>query len=650
MKKNNKSLNKTRKAFQYTVVGLISALTLYSIISPSYSIDSEAYCPFGGILSFGAHFTKGSMPCNMSEVQAFVGLALVIGVVLFGKLFCAYVCPVGSVIEWLIQGMKRFKLSITINGIWDRILRLGKYVLLFFTAYFTITASELWCRKFGPYYVVLTGFGHDTVFFWGVVTILAVFVGSVIIPFFWCKYVCPLAALSNIIENVYVTASILVVYIGARILGFEIGIVWLLLALVVSGGIIETVRFKFLTVTPFKIKLDLDTCTDCKLCDNACPQGIAVSKYAKVTHPDCNLCLDCVKVCNVEGSISLGPGRTNWLPPTAVVTLFIAALLIANTVQLTTFSERWGDFETTTGVKTFQMRDLRSIKCYGSSRSLRNNLVNKAGILGLDTYVNDHRAIIYYDPFLLDTIGVKKAVFTTRKYNLDPARKGPVNSIAAYQIGIYELWDSYDNLDLFNMFRPHPAILGFITQYGEPVETTIYFDPTRITIDEIRGIIEQETYQKKTKDGETSVSVEFICAEEGTVSETLDYQHFRQSIFNPVDRKFNDYDDVPSEDLMVFEIDFPQAENSWFHLKAIFLVSHVSSWDGIVRFQTELRDEQPVARIYFNPALVDSAQIHQALLSPVLQIHKSDGSTIERENTHKFGTSVRLVELARTLL
>ena len=645
MKKKKRYQNRTKRVFQYAVIGSIAAFALYGAFSVSYSIDVESYCPFGGILSLGSLLWRGSMSCNMSELQVFLGLALVAGVMLFGKLFCAYVCPIGSVIEWLNRAVRRFQLNISLPEVWNRILRSGKYVLLFFTAYFTITASELWCRKYDPYYVAVTGFGYDTILFWGIVTLVAVVIGSVLIPFFWCKYVCPLAALSNIVENAKVTVPILVLYGLARFLGLELGILWLILALTLSGAITEIIGYKFLSITPFKIKLDHGTCSDCLLCDKACPQGIAVSQYTKVTHPDCNLCLDCVKACNVDGGIGLGPGsgRSAWLPPTAVITLFIAALLIANSVQFTTLSERWGNYESLATVKAFQMSDLRSVKCYGTSKSLQNKLVQKAGIVGLDTYAKEHRVVIYYDPASLDTAGIKEAVFTPGKYNLDPFRNDAIGSVVAYQVGIDGLLDAYDNQDLFNVFRQHPSILGFTTQFGEPVEVTVYFDPTRITVDEILAVIEQEEYIKEMEGGAASVAIDFKCEGEGTVIDTLNYQGFRRTIFTPADYKFNNYTDVHNEDMMIFEIDMPQAERSSFHRRAIYLVSHISASEGIVRFQTVLSDT-PVARIYFVPAQVDSAQIHDAILSPVLRIHRSDGSIREMDNAYKFGAEARIIE------
>ncbi|HPY00377.1 MAG TPA: 4Fe-4S binding protein, partial [Candidatus Marinimicrobia bacterium] len=198
----NFSHNKIKLLFQAIILLLIIILVIIGCTDKAKKADFEAYCPFGGLVSLGSKFHLGSMSCSMNETQVFMGIFLLIGVILIGKLFCGYICPIGTVTEWLNKLFARFKFSIVLKGKADRILRLGKYVLLFFTAYFTATASELWCKKFDPYYAAVTGFGSDTVLLVGILTIFTVVVLSVFIRFFWCKYICPLGALSNIFSNV----------------------------------------------------------------------------------------------------------------------------------------------------------------------------------------------------------------------------------------------------------------------------------------------------------------------------------------------------------------------------------------------------------------------------------------------------------------
>ena len=79
--------------------GVLASLILFltGVISSENAADPETYCPMGGLQALATYLANNSLPCSMSMVQIAMGLALVAAVVLFSKLFCAYICPVGTV-------------------------------------------------------------------------------------------------------------------------------------------------------------------------------------------------------------------------------------------------------------------------------------------------------------------------------------------------------------------------------------------------------------------------------------------------------------------------------------------------------------------------------------------------------------------------
>lgn len=633
--------NKTKLVIQAALLILILTLLTIGFFNKAYTADFEAYCPLGGILSLGSKLWMGTMSCSMSENQLFMGIMLVVGVILFGKLFCGYLCPIGTVTEWLNKLFARFRISIVLKGIPDRILRLGKYVLLFFTAYFTTTSSELWCKKFDPYFVSVTGFGADTILWAGILTILAVLVGSVFIRFFWCKYVCPLSALSNIFTNIFISAPIVLIYIVVRLVGWDLHILWLILALCVSGAATEIFRYKFYSIPVLRVIVNPNHCTACNLCDNACPQGINVHEYKTVTHPDCTLCMDCVKECNVDGGISLSNGLKTWVPPAILGGLILIGVILAANFSFKTLSERWGDYETLPSVQKLEMDGLRSVKCYGSAKSLYLKMKRVPGVVGLDAWAKDHRVNIYYNSDKVNETAVKKALFKPSKYVLQSFTDSQPEFIEIYQIPVNGLWDVYDNYDLVRMLMKNPDIVGLETNFGEPVLAKIYVVKGKVKPEEIIEIIEQESYTRIIKGEKVTVEVDFSCEGKGELLGEVDYLSFRKDFFPAFNQAFNNYKKYKPANLKILEIDFPAAESSAARRELRYFASHVSEYDGIVRLQTQFTD-RPVLKIYFNPGLVTVEQVMEKLTAPKLKVFQSNGDTVERDNTLVFSGEPRI--------
>jgi len=181
--KKKSSLNYYRITLQWGIVALLGYMVLRSFADKNYSPDFEAYCPFGGMQSLASYFSIHSLACSMTTVQIVLGLALLLAVILFSKLFCSYVCPIGTFTEWMGSLGRKARLNVTLTGISDKILRVLKYVLLYITFYFTVTESELFCRKFDPFYASFTGFSGDVFLWYALPALLLTVAGSFFVLF-----------------------------------------------------------------------------------------------------------------------------------------------------------------------------------------------------------------------------------------------------------------------------------------------------------------------------------------------------------------------------------------------------------------------------------------------------------------------------------
>ena len=100
--------------------GVLLALIVFitGLIPSEEAADPEKYCPMGGLQALATYLANNSLPCSMSMVQIAMGIALVAAVVLFSKLFCAYICPVGTVQDLISKARKDMKVKAlkVING------------------------------------------------------------------------------------------------------------------------------------------------------------------------------------------------------------------------------------------------------------------------------------------------------------------------------------------------------------------------------------------------------------------------------------------------------------------------------------------------------------------------------------------------------
>ena len=94
---------------------LLAIIIVLTKVFGNESADPEAYCPMGGIESLGTYLVAGSMACSMSMAQIMMGIVLAVAVILFSKLFCGYLCPLGWGTEYLGKLREKMKIKEILN-------------------------------------------------------------------------------------------------------------------------------------------------------------------------------------------------------------------------------------------------------------------------------------------------------------------------------------------------------------------------------------------------------------------------------------------------------------------------------------------------------------------------------------------------------
>lgn len=635
MSKKTKIQNWPRPVMQWGVILAIVIIALIPRFNENFIPDFEAYCPFGGIQALGSYLLNQALSCTMTSAQIVMGLLLMLAVFVFSKLFCSYICPVGTISEWLGKLGDKLKVRITIKGIADKVLRSLKYILLFITLYYTFQSNELFCKKFDPYFAVSTGFSADVVVLYAVIAIVLVVLGSVFIRLFWCKYICPLGAISNIFKFTGFFVGILVIYLLLLKFGIEISYVWPLAVACLGGYIIEITGF-FGKVFPLvKITRNEDTCTSCQLCSRKCPQAIDVANMKVVRDADCNLCSECISVCPVADTIQINKKKSlRWLAPVATIGLVVAGIFLGSLWEVPTIDQKWADDDAIANAKIFSQSGLKNIKCYGSSMAFASKMKQVDGVLGVATYVKHHRVKVYYDPAKLDETKIQKSLFTPSGTLLRSLKKG-VPEVTEVTVGLNNFFDLLDFNYLSRLIMDKTEAIYIATEFDCPVKVIIYF-PGNIEIDEkeLVKIIESETLTYDMNEKSYTVDLGYEVAN-GPEFSTIRKSDYITKLFKPYEAQFNDFEQYDPAVIGTYQI--PLGENRSLRNKLSYMVSHLSNDNGIIEFRTFLNDSlEETVEISYVDSITSENKVYEMLNSDTLQFTYSSGKIGKVANMFDF--------------
>ncbi len=596
--------------------GVLAAIAGFLLIPCKNPANPEAYCPMGGLQALATFFVRGSLPCSMSMVQIVMGIVLAAAVVLFSKLFCGYICPLGTVQDLLVKlrnVIGRKGIEIKNGSIADKVLRVIKYALLFWIFYMTATASELFCKNLDPYYAVATGFKGEITLWMSIVTVALVLVCGFFINMFWCKYLCPLGAISNSLKFWVWIVVLAAAYYVLGLVGVNVPWWVLLAAFCVAGYLLEILCGKPKLQVLHIMKNDAK-CTHCGICNKHCPYGIDIAncKTGAVNAVDCTLCGECTAVCPmdaihtgvcVKGSRNLG----NVLLPAIIAVLLVAfGFWAGDKYELPTINVTWGIEETLedgtvkqlvdpSALETMEMTGLRSVKCYGSSMAFKAKLEKIRGVYGVKTFVAHHRAVITYDPSVTTSEKIQESVFTPSKFRVNTPDPAATDSIKVVTIRTENM---YDKLDLnylgLQMRLTEKKIYGLESEFACPLIVRVYMDPSE-NLDKawFRKIVNMKELEMPLHGGGTKitpVNFKFVDLEDG--ESYISTEAFIRRMFTPFKAQFKKrVEEFEGKPQFVYEIPDANYEKPIILRNLPFVSNHLSKNDGIIGVYLELNKD-----------------------------------------------------------
>jgi ferredoxin len=623
-KKKNKFRNWPRITIQWAVIVYIVILAIVAFFKDSFVADFEAYCPFGGLQAIGSFLLNNSLACTMTSTQMGMGALLLIGVFLFSKLFCAYICPIGTFSEWLGKLGDKLKVRITIKGVLDKVLRSLKYILLFITIYLTFQSNELFCKQYDPFYAILSGYDSDVTALYATLAIAITILGAIFIRLFWCKYLCPLGAISNIFKFGFFFVGVMLVYIAILLFGAELHYAWPLAVACIGGYGIELFGHKSRFFPLTKITRNEESCTSCQLCTIKCPQAIDVASMKVVKDVDCNLCSECITVCPEPDTIQLNKKKNlKWLPAIAIVVLFVLGLFLATFWEVPTINKQWGTPEQMANTATFSREGLKNIKCYGSSAAFARTMEKVNGVYGVATYVGTHKVEIFYDSTIINELDLEESLFTPSKTLLRSLPKGS-ESVTEVSLFLENFFDNYDFSYLARNLQQETDALAVLSEYACPVIVKIYFpEEAEINEEALKEILEADelTFEAGGKTNTVEMKFEVVGKLKTSSQERGQYISL---LFSPYKRMLNDFGNYDST--VVDVLTLPLGGNAKLAKRFPYMTSHLSNNDGIIKVETKLNDDyKQMFEVSFVDTMINSEQVYEMITSDSLSISYTSG-------------------------
>ena len=440
--------------------GVLVALTLFltGLIPGETAADPEAYCPMGGLQAFATYLAQNSLPCSMSSLQVMMGLALVAAVVLFSKLFCGYLCPLGTVQDIIKRLRVKFRIKsvkIANGSVVDKVLRIIKYALLFLIFYMTVEESELFCKNLDPYYAVATGFQGEITLWMSIVSICVLVIGSLVVDMFWCRYLCPLGAISNSLKFWVWIGVLFGVYFAANVIGAGIPWAVLLGAFCIIGYLLEVFNAKPKYQILHVLKNE-SACNNCGLCQKMCPYHIDLRTFhnGKINHVDCTLCGECVAACaNKALNVGIKENKVGKfrkvVPALLAVALTLFGIWAGGKIELPTIDMKWNTEDVASeNLQTTTFDNLRTLKCYGSAMTFKAKMEKVPGVHGVKVFVTRQSADILYNAEATSPEKIREAIYVPSRckvQQLDPSVTTSLKTVVIRTEGMYEKGD-LDNL------------------------------------------------------------------------------------------------------------------------------------------------------------------------------------------------------------
>lgn len=253
---------------------------------------------FSAIKTIYTGIIHGTFQLAASAGQVILAAAMLLITAIMGRFFCGFLCSFGSMgdLFWFIGSKLKLRRPVIPEKA-DRILKSLKYLLLIGILVLgwtlgngLLSGTDNPWTVFGMYATLKGGADAAGLLSIGSLLLLGIFVGSMFIERFFCRYLCPLGAVFAIVS-----------------------------------------RFRL-----YKIRKPSRNCGSCQACSRRCAMGIPLYRMDAVSDSECIDCMKCADVCPKDNV------KTNPKPAlaAAVAVVAMSGMYYAGNLASQTVSEQ----------------------------------------------------------------------------------------------------------------------------------------------------------------------------------------------------------------------------------------------------------------------------------------------------------------------
>ena len=232
------------------------SLILIVFIIKGIFVTAHQFCPYASIC-FGIMGLKLHTEM-LFKFAIIAGFLIALSTIFLGRFFCGNICFWGTLQEYIYKLNKsHHKFLQRIPYKFHRFLLGLKYLSFLITVVFAYFGIQYLYMKFCP----VLAFAHpQRIGIAAAITLVIIVFGGFLSERFWCRYLCPYAAMMNFLQ-----------YFG-----------------------------KLLKIKRLKIFRNIKTSINCFNCANYCPMNIDIGYNEEISDVNCIHCFRCVRICSKE--------------------------------------------------------------------------------------------------------------------------------------------------------------------------------------------------------------------------------------------------------------------------------------------------------------------------------------------------------------